>query len=90
MTIGKLPGRKPRGSVARARRLGFLCLATGLMVVSLTGCADETEHEVSEHAGHPLGAVNFPVTCIEQAQVEFNRAVALLHHMTYPQAREAV
>jgi tetratricopeptide (TPR) repeat protein len=33
--------------------------------------------------------VNFPVTCSEQAQVEFNRAVALLHHMTYPQARES-
>jgi hypothetical protein len=89
MTIGRRPGRKPRGSVARARRLGFLCLATGLMVVSLTGCADGTKHEVSQHAGHPPGTVNFPVTCTEQAQVEFNRAVALLHHMTYPQAREA-
>jgi tetratricopeptide (TPR) repeat protein len=36
-----------------------------------------------------LGTVNFPVSCSRQAQVEFNRAVALLHHMTYPQAREA-
>jgi tetratricopeptide (TPR) repeat protein len=89
MTIGKLTGRKPRGSVARASRLGFLCLATGLMVVSLMGFVDETKHEVSQHAGHSLGTVNFPVTCTEQAQVEFNRAVALLHHMTYPQAREA-
>jgi hypothetical protein len=75
--------------VARARRLGFLCLATGLAVVLLSACADETKHEVSQHAGHPLGTVDFPVTCTEQAQVEFNRAVALLHHMTYPQAREA-
>ena len=89
MTIGKLPGRKPRGSEARARRPGFLYLATGLMVVSLAVCADETKHEVSQHAGHPLGTVDFPVTCTEQAQVEFDRAVALLHHMTYPQAREA-
>jgi tetratricopeptide (TPR) repeat protein len=33
--------------------------------------------------------VDFPVTCSGQAQAEFNRAVALLHHMTYPEAREA-
>jgi tetratricopeptide (TPR) repeat protein len=42
-----------------------------------------------QHAGHSLGTVNFPVSCSEEAQTEFNRAVALLHHMTYPQAREA-
>jgi tetratricopeptide (TPR) repeat protein len=36
-----------------------------------------------------MGAVDFPVSCSAQAQVEFNRAVALLHHMTYPQALEA-
>jgi tetratricopeptide (TPR) repeat protein len=36
-----------------------------------------------------LGKVDFPISCSKQAQGEFNRAVALLHHMTYPQAREA-
>ena len=45
-------------------------------------------HEL-EHAGHPLGKVDFPVSCSKDAQAEFNRALALLHHMTYPQAREA-
>ena len=45
--------------------------------------------EVDPHAGHQLGKVNFEVSCSKEAQVEFNRAVALLHHMTYPQAREA-
>ena len=39
-------------------------------------------------SGH-LGTVDFPVTCSPEARVEFNHAVALLHHMTYPQAREA-
>jgi tetratricopeptide (TPR) repeat protein len=34
-----------------------------------------------------MNAVNFPVSCSPQAQTEFNRAVTLLHHMTYPQAR---
>lgn len=38
---------------------------------------------------HPLGTVSFPVSCSAPAQVEFNRAVALLHHMTYPPARAA-
>ncbi len=39
---------------------------------------------------HPLlGRVEFPISCSEPAQQSFNRAMALLHHMTYPQAREA-
>lgn len=41
------------------------------------------------HDGQSLGKVEFPVSCSVAAQVEFNRAVALLHHMTYPQARAA-
>jgi tetratricopeptide (TPR) repeat protein len=36
-----------------------------------------------------LGTVDFPISCSRPAQVEFDRAVALLHNMTYPQAREA-
>jgi tetratricopeptide (TPR) repeat protein len=35
------------------------------------------------------GTVDFPISCSQPAQAEFNRAIALLHHMTYPQAREA-
>ena len=38
---------------------------------------------------HALGTVDFPVSCSAPARTEFNQAVALLHHMTYPQAREA-
>jgi tetratricopeptide (TPR) repeat protein len=41
------------------------------------------------HASHDLGVVDFPVSCSKPAQNEFTHAVALLHHMTYPQAREA-
>jgi len=55
----------------------------------LGGCGHEPRHQVEQHAGHALGKVDFPVSCSTEAQVEFNRAVALLHHMTYPQAREA-
>ncbi|HVY04952.1 MAG TPA: hypothetical protein VHB46_03145 [Burkholderiales bacterium] len=42
-----------------------------------------------EHAAHALGKVDFPASCASTVQVDFDRAVALLHHMTYPQAREA-
>ena len=66
-----------------------ICFGISLMVAFLWGCAGHTKDQVQQHAGHSLGTVVFPITCSEQAQVEFNRAVALLHHMTYPQAREA-
>jgi tetratricopeptide (TPR) repeat protein len=59
------------------------------MVFLLGGCAGGTRDRIQQHAGHAMGTVDFPITCSEHAQVEFNRAVALLHHMTYPQAREA-
>jgi hypothetical protein len=42
-----------------------------------------------KHNAEELGVVKFPVSCSPQAQTAFNHAVALLHHMTYPQAREA-
>lgn len=41
------------------------------------------------HGSGNLGEVNFAVSCTPQAQIAFTHAVALLHHMTYPQAREA-
>jgi tetratricopeptide (TPR) repeat protein len=41
----------------------------------------------ADHSGHPLGTVDFPVSCSGEARREFNQAVALLHHMTYPQAK---
>ncbi|MGH9176847.1 MAG: tetratricopeptide repeat protein [Vicinamibacterales bacterium] len=59
------------------------------MVVLLVGRAGETRGQEHQHAGQGVGTVEFPIGCTEQAQQEFNRAVALLHHMTYPQAREA-
>jgi tetratricopeptide (TPR) repeat protein len=60
-----------------------------IMVVLLGNCVGAYAGQADQHAGHDLGTVNFPVSCSKEAQVEFNRAVALLHHMTYPQAREA-
>lgn len=39
--------------------------------------------------GESLGEVHFAISCSDEAQQAFNRGVALLHHMTYPQAKTA-
>lgn len=79
-----LPGTTPDIPLERAVFVG------ALLLMALPGCsADGTMDEAQQHAGASLGTVDFLVSCSEQAQVEFNRAIALLHHMTYPQAREA-
>src|SRR5574341_497316 len=59
-----------------------------LMTAFVVACAGQAGAQMQKHAGHDLGVVNFPVSCSPQAQSAFNHAVALLHHMTYPQARE--
>src|SRR5512145_482998 len=76
-------------SVERTRRPLFLHAGAALVIVLLAGGASRGRAQAHQHAGHPLGTVDFPITCSEQARVQFNQAVALLHHMTYPQAREA-
>lgn len=64
------------------------CWGICLIVASPRGFASQAG-PTGHHAGHALGTADFPVSCSKQAQTELNRAVALLHHMTYPQAREA-
>jgi tetratricopeptide (TPR) repeat protein len=66
-----------------------MSLSGSVIAVLLATGASASSGEDMQHAGHALGTVDFPVSCSQPAQVEFNRAVALLHHMTYPQAREA-
>ena len=85
----RVPGQKLGKSVERALRRVFLCFGIGLIVISLGGSAYKTRGQVQQHADHHLGRADFPITCSRQAQEEFNRAIALLHHMTYPQARAA-
>src|SRR5688572_17002378 len=60
-----------------------------LIALLLSGCVVDAREQVQQHAAHSLGTVDFPITCSTAAQGEFNRAIALLHHMTYPQARQA-
>jgi tetratricopeptide (TPR) repeat protein len=63
-------------------------LTIALGVALLGACRGGEKRPAADPAGHP-GTVNFPISCSPPAQREFNRAVALLHHMTYPQARQA-
>ena len=59
-------------------------------VVAITLVSGRTNVVLGQgHQAHAPGSVDFPVSCSPAAQAEFNRAVALLHHMTYPRAREA-
>lgn len=66
----------------------------GLMLaVVLVATANPGPHALAagaqHHAGQPLGTVEFRVSCNAAAQAAFDRGLALLHHMTYPQARAA-
>lgn len=59
------------------------------VLVLVVACTSSIGDRPQQHEGHSLGDVHFPVSCSAQAQVEFKRGIALLHHMTYPQARQA-
>src|SRR5262245_13111911 len=65
------------------RSQSHFALFFAVILLSATDVRTQNRHT---HAS--LGTVNFPVSCSQPAQAEFNRAVALLHHMTYPQSRE--
>ena len=58
-------------------------------MLAATVCLPALYAQAQTHAGHALGSVHFPVSCSALAQRDFDQALALLHHMTYPQARSA-
>jgi tetratricopeptide (TPR) repeat protein len=64
---------------------GFIA---ALIAGSMAGQAGGATGESASPHDHALGVVDFPVSCHAAARAEFDHAVALLHHMTYPQARE--
>ena len=57
-------------------------LMFGACALAASGAASAHDHET-------LGTVHFPVSCSPEAQQAFEHGLALLHHMTYPQARES-
>ncbi|MDX1579152.1 MAG: hypothetical protein R3266_11745, partial [Gemmatimonadota bacterium] len=70
------PRRRPRACALVAAVLALFASGSAL--------AQEPPEETD-----PLGEVHLAVSCSEEAQRVFDRGVALLHHMTYPRAREA-
>lgn len=71
------------------RRPGRRLVVAGLLLACLPWASARARGDDAGHSGHRPGTVEFPVSCSAPAQAEFNEAVALLHHMTYPQARQA-
>lgn len=65
----------------RFTSLAAVFLAAGMAAVAPAGAQD--------HASHPPGSVDFRASCAPPARAELDRAIALLHHMTYPRARES-
>jgi tetratricopeptide (TPR) repeat protein len=74
---------------AALRPAKALGIAICLIAAGITSGADVAGVALQQSTGHTLGKVDFPVSCSGEARVEFNHAIALLHHMTYPQARQA-
>jgi tetratricopeptide (TPR) repeat protein len=57
------------------------------MILALAACGPGEEEPHGDQT--ELGTVHFPTSCSSEAQPELGRGLALLHHMMYPQAREA-
>jgi hypothetical protein len=56
--------------------------------ISILSCA-HTAPVATHHHDAELGAVHLPIMCTPDAQRQFDHALALFHHMTYPEARQA-
>ncbi len=90
MTRRRLSTRDPRTPPTRAFRGTLLGRVVGLLLALAGACVgSDARAAAATHDDHALGTVDFPVSCSPRAQAGFNRAVALLHHMTYTPAREA-
>src|SRR5215469_14883483 len=62
-----------------------LSITAGLLFAILATNNSAQEHE---HHGEKLGTVHFATSCNEPAQIEFDRAVALLHSFQFSRAIE--
>ncbi|RFF28617.1 MULTISPECIES: hypothetical protein [unclassified Wenzhouxiangella] len=65
--------------------LGSLGLA--LVLAAPVAAQHEMHDEAPVGAGESIGTVDFRADCAEEARKSFDRALALMHHMMYVQAR---
>ncbi|MGH7713004.1 MAG: tetratricopeptide repeat protein [Gemmatimonadaceae bacterium] len=63
-------------------------IAVSVLLALAVACAPQRA-ATSGHDNPSLGRVHLPISCPAPAQQELERALILLHHMTYPQARES-
>lgn len=70
----------------RSAVFAMLIASVSFAMVSAAAGAQATH---AGHTDHALGTVHFAISCSGRAQADFNHATALLHHMTYPEARAA-
>ncbi len=62
----------------------------GLAITVLVAYAGTAAgQEAAEYGEAPVGAVQFDVSCSAEVSDEFDRAIALLHHMQYEESRAA-
>jgi tetratricopeptide (TPR) repeat protein len=59
-------------------------LTCAVALLCLLGCL---QTRATDRSLDTLGTVSFETSCDKSVHTDFNRAVALLHHMTYPLAR---
>ena len=71
----------------REKKILFLAFLI-VFILASSGMSQEKH----EHAGgkpEKLGTVHFPVSCGDETQMQFDRAVALLHSFWYSEANKA-
>jgi tetratricopeptide (TPR) repeat protein len=68
-------------------RRGIAAAASTALLILAAFAAEPLPAQEAEHAHPRLGEVDFQVSCAPVVRADFDRAVALLHHMTYEQAR---
>jgi tetratricopeptide (TPR) repeat protein len=78
-------GRQFNRLLKRSCRRVLLFVAIAVSSLVVTSCVRVARGQ--SHGAH--GKVDFSVSCSQPAQLKFDEAVTLLHHMTYSQARTA-
>jgi tetratricopeptide (TPR) repeat protein len=74
-------------SSASTRTTTWFRIALLALISALVACTGDDSGSPAQ-AAHPT-AITFPTSCDPAIQADFDHAMTLLHHMTYPQARTA-
>ncbi|MEN3334252.1 MAG: hypothetical protein V7641_3617 [Blastocatellia bacterium] len=71
------------------RKNKLLAVSAILLTLLSTLCNAQEMHQHEHSEGEKLGHVHFPISCTSPMQIEFDRAVAMLHSFWYEKAGEA-